>query len=80
MDKKQKKPEDGRDPAMIRAKELFEQSEMNLPELAEKMGYDGETARQSVWQFLNKTKDPRLSMLRRFADAMGIKVSRLINQ
>ena len=35
------------------------------------MGYDGDTVRKSAWQFLNKTTDPRLGMLQKFADAMG---------
>jgi len=78
MGKKRIKPEDGRDPAMIKAKELFEQSGMSLPELAEKMGYDGDTARQSVWQFLNRTKDPRLKMLRKFSIAIGVSLSEIV--
>jgi len=40
------------------------------------MGYEGETA--SAWQFLNKTTDPRLSMLQMFADALGISVVDLV--
>jgi hypothetical protein len=43
-----------------------------------KMGYPEESARKSVWQFLNKTADPRLSMLRRFAKAMGVDVRELL--
>jgi len=78
MGKKRKEPEDDRDPAMVKAKELFVRSGMSLPELAEKMGYDGQTARQSVWQFLNKTKDPRLSMLRKYLKAMGLSPKDLI--
>jgi hypothetical protein len=42
------------------------------------MGYTGEAARKSAWQFLHKTADPRLSMLRRFAKAMGVSVKDLI--
>jgi hypothetical protein len=40
--------------------------------------YPKESARKSAWQFLYKTNDPRLSMLRKFAKAMGVSVSRLI--
>ena len=51
---------------------------MPLDELGVAMGYEGEVARKSAWQFLNKTADPRLSMLRRFAKAMGITVEELL--
>jgi hypothetical protein len=33
-----------------------------------------DVARKSAWQSLNKTNDPRLSMLRRFAKAVGVEV------
>jgi hypothetical protein len=42
------------------------------------MGYPPATARKSAWQFLNKTNDPRLSMLRKFAGAVGVKISLLL--
>ena len=42
------------------------------------MGYDASLARQSAWQFLNKTIDPKLSMLERFAKAVGIDVAELV--
>jgi hypothetical protein len=35
-------------------------------------------ARRSAWQFINKTNDPRLSMLRKFAEAVGVKVSSIL--
>jgi transcriptional regulator with XRE-family HTH domain len=60
------------DPAMERVRELFEQSKLTLDELGARMGYQGETARASAWQFVRRTKDPRLSMLRRFAAAVGV--------
>jgi hypothetical protein len=41
------------------------------------MGYRPESARQAVSQFL-KSGDPQVSMLRRFAKAMGVKVESLI--
>lgn len=65
------------DPAMAKVKALFEQSGMTLHELGLKMGYTEETARQSAFQFM-KTGDPRISMLRRFAEALGITVEELI--
>jgi transcriptional regulator with XRE-family HTH domain len=66
------------DPAMVRARELFAASRMTLEELGVKMGCDEGVARQSAWQFLNKTADPRLSMLRRFAEAVGVPVAKLL--
>jgi transcriptional regulator with XRE-family HTH domain len=41
------------------------------------MGYPLPLARKSVWQFLNRTADPRLSMLQKFADALGVPLSEL---
>ena len=39
------------------------------------MGYSPGMARRSAWQFLQKTNDPRISMLRKFA--LGIAVASL---
>ena len=64
--------------AMSRARSLFQKSGMSLEELGQKMGYEGDTARKAAWQFLNKTVDPRLSMLQRFAEALGITVADLV--
>jgi transcriptional regulator with XRE-family HTH domain len=66
------------DPAMARVRAAFESSGLTLDELGQRMGYTGDVARKSVWQFLNKTADPRLSMLRRFAKAMGMDVKELL--
>jgi hypothetical protein len=41
------------------------------------MGYAPETARQAAWQFM-KSEDPRLSMLERFAKAVGADLKTLI--
>lgn len=65
------------DPAMIRARELFEKSKLTLDEPGQRMGYTGDVARKSAWQFLNKTADPRLSTLRRFVVAVGVSMSDL---
>lgn len=62
---------------MLRARELFEQSELTLDELGQRMGYSSPSARHSAWQFLNRTADPRLSMLCRFAQAVGVPVAEL---
>jgi len=59
------------DNAMLKARELFAESGLSLEELGQHMGYEAGTARRAAWQFLNKTNDPRLSMLRRFAEAVG---------
>ena len=66
------------DAAILRMRELFAASGKTLDGLGVAMGYEGEVARKSAWQFLNKTADPRLSMLRRFAKAMGITVEELL--
>lgn len=55
---------------MKRVRARFEASGLSLEELGHKMGHKS-NARQSAWQFLNKTTDPRLSMLIRFAAAVG---------
>jgi transcriptional regulator with XRE-family HTH domain len=63
---------------MERARALFEKSGLSLDELGKRMGYAGETARKSAWQFLHKTTDPRYSMLVRFAEAMNVSVTDLV--
>jgi transcriptional regulator with XRE-family HTH domain len=66
------------DPAMLRTRQAFKASELTLEQLGERMEYEAKMARISAWQFLNKTSDPRLSMLRRFAEAVGIPVDDLV--
>lgn len=56
----------------------FEASGLSLHDLGLKMGYSPESARKSAWQFIQKTDDPRLSMLERFAKAMGVDVKELL--
>jgi len=68
------------DPAIRKAVELFQASGKTLDELGIAMGYEGDVARKAAWQFLNKTSDPRLSMLRRFAKAMDVPLSELIDE
>jgi transcriptional regulator with XRE-family HTH domain len=70
---------DAPDPAMKKVQALFEKSGKTLEQLGLDMGYPQETARQSAWQFM-KTNDPRLSMLRRFARAMGLSVEELVRE
>jgi transcriptional regulator with XRE-family HTH domain len=61
---------DTADKVMARVRALFERSEMTLEELGTRMGYPAATCRMSAWQFVSKTNDPRVSMLRRFAKAV----------
>jgi transcriptional regulator with XRE-family HTH domain len=63
---------------MDRARMLFEHSGLSLDELGKRMGYGRETARKSAWQFLNRTSDPRLSMLERFCEAMDLNLIDLV--
>ncbi len=62
------------DPVMPLVRAQFEASGLSLHDLGLKMGYPPDTARKSAWQFIRQTADPRLSMLRRFARAMGIEL------
>jgi transcriptional regulator with XRE-family HTH domain len=63
---------------MARVRARFEKSELTYTELGQRMGYPPDTARQSAWQFISKTKDPHISVLYRFASAMGISVKDLL--
>ena len=74
-----KKP-DSDEPAMARVRELWERKRAEgwtQQRLGEAMGYPEESARKSVSQFL-KSRDPQVSMLRRFAKAVGVAVTRLV--
>jgi hypothetical protein len=71
MGKKQKD-----DDAMVRVRSVFKESGLSLVELGRRMGYPAQTARQSAWQFM-KTSDPRMSMMRKFAEAMEIPIDDL---
>jgi transcriptional regulator with XRE-family HTH domain len=70
--------DDDSDPLMAEILARFEKSNLSLEELGRKMGYPQGSARKSAWQFMHKTKDPRLSMLRRFAQAAGISLRGLL--
>lgn len=65
------------DPVMDAVRKRFEESGLTLQALGEKMGYAPGGARQAVSQFL-KSGDPQISMLRRFAEAMGISLLSLL--
>jgi transcriptional regulator with XRE-family HTH domain len=66
------------DPVIQSIRDLFEKSGLTLDELGQKMGYEGDVARKSAWQFLNKIADPRISTLRKFADALGVPIAELL--
>jgi len=68
----------GHDASMENVRARFKESGLSFHDLGMKMGYQPESARKSAWQFIEKTSDPRVSMLRRFADAMGISVKSLL--
>jgi transcriptional regulator with XRE-family HTH domain len=70
-----KKPSDNS--VMDRVRRLFNESGLSLHDLGLKMGYPAESARKSAWQFM-KTGDPRVSMIVRFADALGIEAADLL--
>jgi transcriptional regulator with XRE-family HTH domain len=65
------------DESMENVRTRFTESGLSLHALGLAMGYDEKTARQSAFQFM-KTSDPHVSMLRRFAKAMGITVEELL--
>jgi lambda repressor-like predicted transcriptional regulator len=71
-----RRPKKQIDPEAIMAeiKAVFAKSGMSMQKLGEAMGYEPTTARQSVSQFM-KSKDPRMSMVLRFADATGKKIT-----
>lgn len=69
---------DSIDPVMEAVRARFEKSKLSLDELGLKMGYPKESARKSAWQFIHKTNDPRLSMLRKFAEAVGVSLKSLV--
>jgi transcriptional regulator with XRE-family HTH domain len=73
-------PKQTTDPVMLRVRQLFDGSKMTLDELGKQMGYTGPTARASAWQFLARTHDPRASMLRKFAQAVGVSVAALFDE
>jgi transcriptional regulator with XRE-family HTH domain len=67
------------DPTMDRVRAVFEASGLTLDELGKRMGHEGDVARKGAWQFLNKIIDPRLSTLRKFAEAVGVSLADLVN-
>ena len=71
--------EETADPAIVKARELFDSSGKTLEEVGIAMGFSPAVARKSVWQLLNKIDDPKLSTLRKFAVALGVPVVEFFN-
>jgi len=69
---------DRADPVVVKARKVFAASGLTLHALGVRMDYPKESARKSAWQLLNTTNDPKISMLRRFAKAMGIELKELL--
>ncbi len=67
------------DPVMKKVRKLADESGLSLHELGLKMDCPPETARQSVWQFL-RSGDPHISVLRRFAIALGLTIEELVGE
>ena len=66
-----------RDPVMGRIAAMIEKKGLTQQAPGERMDYPLDSDCKSVSQFL-KTDDLRISTLRRFADAMGVKLSTLV--
>lgn len=62
---------------MEKVRNLFEKSGKTLEDVGLAMGYAEGIARRSAWQFIKKSIDPRISMLCRFAKAMGVELKDL---
>lgn len=62
------------DPAIVKARQRFDESGKTLEEVGLAMGFAPVVARKSVWQLLNKIDDPKLSTLRKFAAAIGVEM------
>lgn len=56
---------------MQRIRDEYEASGLTLDEFGKLMGYEA-SPRSSAWQFLRYTTDPRLSMLAKAVDALGM--------
>jgi transcriptional regulator with XRE-family HTH domain len=69
------KQESDPDPAILKARELFEASGKTMEEVGLAMGFSPTVARKSVWQLLNRITDPKVSTLRNFAAALGVSIS-----
>jgi transcriptional regulator with XRE-family HTH domain len=68
------------DPAILKARKLFEASGKSLDQLGRELGLEGDTARKGAWQLLNKVNDPKISTLRLLAKALGVSIEELVSE
>jgi transcriptional regulator with XRE-family HTH domain len=57
----------------------FVDSGMSLEEFGRRMGYH-KSPRKAAWQFLELTRNPRLSMVEKAAKALGVSVEDLVRE
>lgn len=62
---------------METVRKLIADSSLSRQEIGEKMGYGPTVARQAMSQFLS-SGTPRIDRLRKFAEAMGITLAKLV--
>ena len=62
---------------MVKVRKVVEDSGLSQQAIGERMGYPPKSARQSVSRFL-QGENPTVSVLSRFAKAMGVKVEDLL--
>lgn len=65
------------DPLMLAIRQWINEQGMTLQELGTRMGYPTASARACAWRFL-KSGNPYLDQARRFAEAIGAKLSNLL--
>jgi transcriptional regulator with XRE-family HTH domain len=68
------------DPAISKARKLFQHSGKSLDDLGTALGLSGETARKGAWQLLNKVNDPKISTLRALARALNVPIEELVSE
>ena len=62
-----------------KAKQLMKSRKLTYQETGERMGYPPSDARQAVYRFING-KNPSISMVAKFARALGVKVEELLKK
>lgn len=70
------------DAAMANVRTIWEEKQSEgwtQQKLGEAMGYPEKSARKSISQFL-QSHDPQISMLRRFAKAVGVSIRTLVSE
>jgi transcriptional regulator with XRE-family HTH domain len=63
---------------MEKVRNLFDKSGKTLEDVGLAMGYTEGIARRAAWQFIKKSADPRISMLCRYAKAMGVEMKEIV--